>query len=271
MKRSILLFTASAFVIYLSMSSYASGPSTNAGHVAISGCGTSTTCHGPKSTATTVTITIKNGSTVVTNNRYSPGTKYQITITGTNSTKTKFGYQFSSTKSGGAQAGNVSAIPSGSKSATASGLTVVEHNAPITGAPGLNVSFDWTAPAAGTGSVTLSAAVNAVNGDNTSNGDAFNNVQITLTEGFPSSVATVTEIIKARVYPNPATDVLHVSMDEVTGTYDILVYDMSGKVLVKQSTDGKEVSINTSGFNKGLYFVQVWYRGIRQTTPFVKE
>lgn len=270
MKRSILLFTASAFVIYLSMSSYAAGPSASAGHVAVSGCGTSTTCHGAKSTATTAAITIKNGSTVVTDNKYTPGVKYQITITGTNSTKTKFGYQFSATKSGGAQAGTMSAVPVGSKSASASGLTVVEHSAPVTGAPGLSVSFDWTAPAAGTGNVTLSASVNGVNGDNTTSGDAYNNIQVTLTESAASSVAMVTEV-KVGIYPNPANDVLHVVVGNVTSAYDVLVYDMSGKVLVKQSAEGREVTLNTSTFNKGLYFVQVLYKGGKQTVPFVKE
>lgn len=268
MKRKILLFTAISGIAYLSLSSYSAGPSSSAGHVAITGCGSSTTCHGAKNTATVVAIVVKDGATTITNNKYIAGKKYTITITGSNTTKTKFGYQFSATK-GAASVGTISNVPSGSKTATASGISVAEQSGPITAASGLSVSFDWTAPPAGSGTVTLSASVNAVDGTGSTNNDAFNNTQVTLNEnttGIP--YASVENSF--RLYPNPATDVLNLQLN-VPGNTSVLIYNNNGQKIKDVVITEQQTAIQIAELPQGLYYLHTTIRGVQQTVSFVKH
>jgi len=56
------------------------------------------------------------------------------------------------------------------------------------------------------------------------------------------------------LYPNPMGDVLHIDTHE--GSYDIMISDMLGKVVFKGAN---EKDVNTSCFNKGIYFVQLTF------------
>ncbi len=268
MKLQVLLFTAIAGIGYLSLSSYSGGPSTSAGHVAISGCGSTGNCHGAKSTATTVAITIKDGATTITNNKYTAGKKYTITITGTNSSKTKFGYQFSATK-GTAGIGTISNVPSGSKISSAGGIAVAEQSGTITAASGLSVTFDWTAPAAGSGAVILSASVNAVDGTGSTNNDAFNNTQLTLTENTTGiAIANIEDAVQ--LYPNPATNLLHVQVDSTAKGY---IYNSTGQKVKDILLNVQVNDIDISQLQQGNYYLHIMYENVAakpMVVPFTK-
>lgn len=267
MKRTTLLFTSIAGIIYLSISSYSDGPSTNAGHVAVSGCGTSTTCHGAKTSSTTATLTVKDGSTLV-NSQYTPGKKYQVTITGSSPGRVHFGYQMSATSGSNKQAGSFSAIPSNSKTSATGGLTVVEHNAPVANSS-LNVTFDWTAPAAGAGQVTLSASVNGVNGNASTSGDAFNTVQLTLSEAS-TSVTTVTMTGKLKIHPNPATNAIYIA-GSANAPYNIIINDINGRTIKTQTMNNNTDAIDITTLQTGIYHIQATSKEDKQTAMFVKQ
>lgn len=268
MKRSILLFTAFSGVLYLSLSSYSSGPSTSAGHVAVSGCGNG--CHGAKSTATTPTITVTDGGSPVSDNLYHSGRTYKITVSGTNATKTQFGYQFSALSGSNITAGTYSNISAGSKQSNASAsIKVVEHSARINaGANTFTASFDWTAPASGTGPVTMALSVNAVNGDNSTSGDQYNSTTLTMNESS-TSVGTIAKSI-ASVYPNPASEQLTVQL-ETNGNTVLHLFDGSGRLVYHNSTNDATIRINTTAFAKGMYYLQVINNGNKQVLPITVQ
>lgn len=254
MKLKVLLFTSIAGISYLTLSSYSGGPSTSAGHVAISGCGSTGNCHGAKNTATVVAITVKDGATTITNNKYTAGKKYTITITGTNSSYSKFGYQFSATK-GSSGIGTISNVPSGSKISNAGGISVAEQSGTITAASGLSVSFDWTAPATGSGTVTLSAAVNGVDGTGSTNNDAFNTAQVTLTEST-TGIATANVENAVQLYPNPATSVLHIQLNNagVTSGY---IYNSYGQKVKEVNLTGQNNTADIAELQQGTYYLYI--------------
>lgn len=254
MKLKVLLFTSIAGISYLTLSSYSGGPSASAGHVAVSGCGSTGNCHGAKNTATVVAITVKDGSTTITNNKYTAGKKYTITITGTNSSYSKFGYQFSATK-GSAGIGTISNVPSGSKISNAGGISVAEQSGTITAASGLSVTFDWTAPAAGSGAVTLSASVNAVDGTGSTNNDAFNNTQVTLTENTTGIAIANTEDA-VLLYPNPATSVLHIQLNNAAETSGV-IYNSYGQKVKDIKLADQNNTIDVATLQQGTYYLYI--------------
>jgi hypothetical protein len=59
-----------------------------------------------------------------------------------------------------------------------------------------------------------------------------------------------------RVFPNPANEVINISLNkEVSATITLL--DVSGKVVRTQALNGISTSINTASLNSGVYFVTI--------------
>jgi hypothetical protein len=59
-----------------------------------------------------------------------------------------------------------------------------------------------------------------------------------------------------RVFPNPANEVINISLNkEVSATLTLL--DVSGKVVKTQALNGISTSINTASLNSGVYFVTI--------------
>jgi hypothetical protein len=182
---SALLLLAACYFVF---TSYSSGPASNGlnktgSQGSTAGCGGSG-CHN-LSSSTTVTLEVDSATTPVTH--YIAGNTYTVKIHGVNSASlAAFGFQFSAVKGIGAgqtQAGTYSSIPAGTHTSTVGGLSILEHNSAITGPGGIiNLSFQWTAPSAGSGTVTMYSALNAVNQNSNSLGDQYNITSTALTE-----------------------------------------------------------------------------------------
>ena len=61
------------------------------------------------------------------------------------------------------------------------------------------------------------------------------------------------------VYPNPATD--YVNISRIPKGADIRITDIGGKVIYKTTTTQDQLKINTTGFLKGIYLIQVSDKG----------
>ena len=60
------------------------------------------------------------------------------------------------------------------------------------------------------------------------------------------------------VYPDPATDEFFVSLlNEPTSDYEVTLYDLSGKVVMRSSFTGQEITMRRSGLDPGSYFIQL--------------
>lgn len=282
MKRSFIILPVILAGLYFSLSSNSSGPASAGNGIRNGGPGTNgncSSCHVGGAGTTTMTITLKekNGGTAA-NGKYKPGTVYTVTISGNNANLAFFGFQLTAATSSNQQAGNFGNFGSNKHAVVIGGLQVVEHSANIAKTNGNYLAeFDWTAPAAGTGNVTLYGIINGVNGDNTTNGDkASAPVTLGLTETAPpTSVKDLARINDLRMYPNPATDKLTISSEQVNpGKYSVMVFDMAGRQILQQeaySSNGFQVSISLDKIPAGSYILQVKGKEQAAVRAFVKH
>jgi len=285
MRKRTLLITATTAIIYLTTSSYQSGPAHNGtGNMTGSpgSAGTCSSCHsgGGGTTVGTIEVRIKSqgqSSNPVTS--YVAGETYIITISGGNPTPglDHFGFQFTALKSSDNTTvgtyGNLGTMVHGFPHATP---TLVEHNAPIPKTGGAyEISFEWTAPATSVGAINLYAIINAVNKDVLQSGDKPSST-ISLALADKTSVAEVSRKIVIKAFPNPVTDVLTLDLDKAdAGAYNVCAYSMHGTIVNESVIDihagNYKGFINTSAWTPGLYFVQVQKDGEKYVMPIVKQ
>lgn len=126
-------------------------------------------CHGGSSSTSTVdSITLTEVSSGNRVSKYTPGVAYTIKFYGSNTASlSKFGFQVNPSK------GTISSPATNSKITT----TFWQHSTPISGTSGKYIiNAVWTAPAAGSGNITFQSWLNAVNGDNSTSGDAVSSL-----------------------------------------------------------------------------------------------
>ena len=80
-----------------------------------------------------------------------------------------------------------------------------------------------------------------------------------------------TERIKMNMFPNPATDYMVINPANQSEAYDIMVYDMNGKLLksVEQLTGDTRLSV--SDLAAGAYFLKLKQSGSELVRKFVVE
>lgn len=150
---------------------------------------TCSNCHSGGSYNPTTTITLLSGANAVTS--YVPGASYTVQIKVTSASGApKYGFDamcVTSTTHANVN-GWPATMPTGTKKTTVSSRTYVEQSSAQTATGTTPTSYKtfsiaWTAPAAGTGSVTFYAAGIAVNGTGSTSGDSPTaGVNLTVTE-----------------------------------------------------------------------------------------
>jgi hypothetical protein len=317
MKKKFLLTSLVAGLGYLMFSSSASGPGHSGynctGADAASGAGNPTGCIGSGCHGSSVTpgITvvleldsagIATSSTTMGTGHYKPGFTYTFKIKGTNTTALnlpKFGFQVSATKGSTALASPVNAgtlqstgLPTGLRYVAAPGTSssfyahVVEHStrlSPTTGTGSTGTTYEesitWTAPAAGTGTVSLWGVINAVNTSPSSEdaGDKSNTAQLILNE-LPSTtgVAAIGTAVELSVFPNPAVNNVNIQLTNAqAGAYSISIYSLTGSLIATQQItvngSAATTAISTTNWASGLYNVVIEKDGNRSTALMVKQ
>jgi len=106
--------------------------------------------------------------------RYQPGATYPVTITVTDPLASRWGFEAGATDRAGAQAGSFTSTSAGTSVQSQPGREWVNHNGSGTGqgiTGSFSWTFDWTAPVAGSGIVTLWVAGNGADNAAGNNGD----------------------------------------------------------------------------------------------------
>jgi len=301
MKKKIVLFTLLAGVMSYGLSSYHAGPALNGydctgaesacsgSYANFTGCSNGG-CHGGATATSTISCVIALDSAGgVPTTQYVAGMTYTVTITGNNTSgdgNAYYGFQLTSIK-GAASAATVS--NAGTWATT--GLPATTHIAPPTSYTYLNIceqsskiavtgttiteSFVWTAPVAGTGTISFWGAANFVNGDGSADRqDIWNTGSLVVTEEAPLGVATVVNTADVTVYPNPMTDLLNVAFNAAEGNNGVTVYDLNGNLIATQAvTAGSNVAtFATASWANGMYYVSVSNNGqVLKTISVVKK
>lgn len=258
MKKVVLTFFCllGATILFIGFTSSSGGraASANAGNTGAPGDATQTcvSCHGSAAFSVTQTIGVFDtaGNSV---SAYVPGQEYEITVTNS-STGSPAGYGFQLVcleNDGNTNIGGWSNPGGNVQFATANGgREYAEHD----GISSTNsFSLTWTAPAAGTGSVTLYASGNAVNNDGTTGGDGAATSTKQLNEqGNPAGVEE-TASLALSVFPNPTTDVIY--LQHYTGAYHL--YSLTGKELANGIANRTGTSLDLNEFPSGIYLLKL--------------
>lgn len=280
MRKRSLLITATAAIIYLTTSSYSGGPAHGTeGNKTGSPGGNGEKCNKCHSGTgiTTGSLELRNkdwGASSTPINYYEAGKTYIVTVKGSHATNTRFGFQVVALNSSNAYVGTYGNFPSNVHGFPHASPQIIEHNTAIQAQGGAIASFEWTAPSAATGPITLYGIVNAVNNDGTNGGDMTSNtLSLMLTD--KTSVAQVTKMVVIRAYPNPVQDVLTLNLDKAdAGIYEVVVYSASGAVVASEQLNiqpgNYNGTINASAWAHGLYFVHIQKDGDKRVIPITK-
>ena len=187
---------------------------------------------------------------------YVPGTTYAMNVVVDNGgTSPIYGFQLCALKAGNATAGTLAVTNiSNTKVSTLSGIQYMGHNAANANN---NWTFNWTAPAAGTGNVTFYYSGVSGNGNNSDSGDMIYKSSATISE-LVSAVNEWNNVQQLQVYPNPVQDRLYVSWEQVE-TEDLRIHILSaeGKVCLSEKVQGAQAAISVAGLSTGIYFLQM--------------
>lgn len=258
MRKNYVIVTAALAASALILMSSSSGRSDDrTGAPASDGnCGS---CHSGGSQGTTVTIGVTEKGLLVPLSSYKPGKTYTIAIA-VGGISTKKGFQATVLNASNAKTGTTGAASAGSQIISANSRDIASHTA--VSATGL-WTFEWTAPANPTGSVTIYASGNATDGSNDGTGDKAITASKVLTLDNSSSTGTV-DVSAITVFPNPCTDFLilpnqasHVSIHAVNGT--VVPFSSNGNVL------------DTRNLATGFYYISYNIDNKKVTTKFQKS
>ncbi len=156
---------------------YASAPAENGRTCATSGC------HNGPATAKDDMITVQG----LPAGGYTPGETYVVEV-GTSESSTRWGFQASVQTPTGDIAGSVATRDGETRLTQVAGY-ITHTTSGTSGNNSKSWTFDWTAPAAGTGDVGVYVAINASNANGTTSGDNILYDELIIPEGQPTGIA----------------------------------------------------------------------------------
>lgn len=75
-------------------------------------------------------------------------------------------------------------------------------------------------------------------------------------EVCPTSSISEEFLLTALIYPNPATNQVHI-IPNIEGKYFVDLMDISGRILIHKDVDNDKCDLDISGLNSGNYFVRI--------------
>lgn len=226
-----------------------------------------TQCHSgtPTTQAGLITSTIPGAG-------YTPGQTYTITASIVSNPTVKFGFEVSPQNTSGTQMGTLVVTNSTETQLVGAGKYITHKSAGTAGTGSRTWTFNWTAPAAGSGAVTFYGAFNKTNNSGTNSGDAIVLSSLTVQENTATSIAEENANLNVNVFPNPSSEHFTLSYELMENAkVEARLISLTGQV-VKVLMDEEQVAGKTEkrfeidpSIAKGTYFVSVSVNGVSST------
>jgi len=190
---------------------------------------------------------------------YIPGSTYTITATVSVAGINKYGFEISPQSNTGALRGTM-IITDAVQTKLLTGNKYITHKSTGTAGTGTKTwTFNWTAPAAGSGDVTFYGAFVAANGNGANTGDQVKLSSTLVQENLSASVAENGVDESWSVYPNPAADQLFLTSSENAAMEEITIYDITGKQIriIRSHELSQDKSIDITDLQSGLYVLTI--------------
>ncbi len=197
---------------------------------------------------------------------YTPGETYTFTATGNHTGAAKFGFEITS-EDASSKVGEF-IVTDATTTKLDNGSKAITHTSSNTASSGSKTwSFDWTAPATGTGDVTFYGAFNAANGNGETSGDVIYTSELAVTEDVSSKIEK-NKNVKISITPNPTSEKIILQSDLTI--HEIKMIDFSGKLISNFSnvnSNFKEIRI--ASLSKGIYFLIIKGEGFQKTEKVI--
>lgn len=214
-----------------------------------------TACHAGTATTAAGLITSTIPST-----GYVPGQIYTVTASITQVGKTKFGFEISPQTISGVKKGTLVITNSTTTQLVGTGKYIT-HKTGGTSFPSGTATwtFDWTAPAAGSGDFTFYGAFNITNANNTNSGDIVKLSTLPVIEDLSLGVEDlITLNDQINVFPNPVENNLHiVNSANPEDQFDVTVIDIQGKEIRRINKTDFGSFINVEDLASGYYVLRI--------------
>ncbi len=218
-----------------------------------------TQCHGGNNFNANLAIKLMDGNDQVAG--YEPGKTYNLVFDISNGSGNPSGYGLQAIALDASQnnIGDFMNAPVNTQITDLAGFKYFEHSRLIAGN---SISVEWTAPAMGSGPVTIYASGMAANGNGGNSGDGVASESLTLTEGL-SSTGNLSQVdFDMSILANPVSDQLPIRIESPSGkNLNINILDLSGRVALQTQqrvAQGENIfNVEISNLNKGIYFLQM--------------
>ena len=305
MKKTTIIYLLAACSGYLILTSYSGGAGSHGwdctgaetGLSNPAGCSSGGGCHATSATAT-ITVALELDSVGIPTTHYKGGLSYTVKLSGTNTSATSlpgFGLQIGAIKGSVALTTPVNAgtwmapFPASTTYAAPSPgnfvVGVVEQTGRIaatsgTGGAGTTYvkTFNWTAPVAGTGTISFWAVLNAVNANASADtGDKWNLIHKTITE-WPATTTGISEYtgnqFSMNLYPNPAVNNVNLSYTLTkSSAVSVQIFDINGKLsqelLNETQGEGEQKLSSSISLSKGIYSVVLSVDGAKSIKKLI--
>ena len=195
---------------------------------------------------------------------YVPGTTYTITATCSQSGINKWGFEISPQDNTGNLLGQL-VITNTTQTKIVNTKYVTHKTAGSSGSGSKTWSFNWVAPAAGTGDVTFYGSFNYANNNGSDSGDHIKTSTLVIPEnsGTTGIAATTANENSIDVFPNPVRDRISIRYATASsGMVSIGLYDMTGQkvqVLLDEirGPGQHDETLLLNGISTGVYSVEV--------------
>ncbi len=229
-------------------------------------------CHTGATFSVSISASLKDASGMVVTS-YDPDTNYVYEVTLSSTGASAYGFEaVSLLASSNLNAGTLNVGSSNTKLKVLSGRTYADHTDRST----LGVfTLNWTAPAAGSGTVNFYTCGIGCNSNSAPTGDkaASGNI-LTITEN-PANGINENEILPMQIYPNPVSEFLYLK-STVSESGTLRVFDLQGQLISTFSLNiqnGATQNIDVTNFNSGTYLINFSSTNGKNnfTMPFLKK
>ena len=215
-------------------------------------------------------------SSTVPSTGYIPGETYTMTVSITEAGISRWGFQATAQNSNGQLQGTYTITNTGQtrlSPGTGGNKYVTHTTAGNSGSTGSKTwSFDWTAPAAGTGTVNFYTAVMAANNNGGTAGDLVYKDQLALEEDLTASASSISSALSFNVYPNPSSgQEIVVTASKSSQPSRLVIYNALGGIVKTETFDSAQYKVDVSKIPAGLYFIWLDQAGEKSMKRFIKQ
>lgn len=226
-------------------SGYSGGPRENGRTCATAGC------HNGPATASDGMISVQGLDTA----GYEPGKTYQVQIS-TNQGTSRWGFQASVQTPSGDLAGTLQSTSNATQNPLVPGY--ITHT--FSGNAQNTWTFDWTAPAAGTGEVGIYVAVNASNANGTNQGDDILTDELTIPENLLTTIPHRPSAWTLRAIVPGKGDLTFLFEGAMANPASVALYDLQGRLLTSSQVaihPGQQQMDLPYNLPQGMYLLHI--------------